>query len=93
MLRNLVLALAMAMTVGGLALIALGVPAIQLPIFGALLLVGTLCERVVYKRLEAAPARADRFQPTGERFFDDATGAPVTVWTDPKTGERKYVRD
>ena len=92
MLRNLVLAVAVAMTVGGLALIAVGIPAIQLPIFGALLLVGTLCERVVYKRLEAAPGPS-RFQPTAERFFDDASGVPVTVWTDPKTGERKYVRD
>ena len=92
MLRNLVLALAIAMTVGGLALIAFGIPAVQLPIFGVLLLVGTLCERVFYKRLEAAPTHS-RFQPTPERFFDDATGAPVTVWTDPKTGERKYVRD
>ena len=93
MLRNLILALAVAMTVGGLALITLGVPAVQLPIFGVLLLIGTLCERVFYKRLEAAPAHDGRFQPTAERFFDDATGAPVTVWTDPKTGERKYVRD
>ena len=92
MLRNLVLALGAAMTLGGVALIAMGMPAVQLVVFGGLLLVGTLFERVVYKRLEAAPAH-DRFQPTAERFFDDATGAPVTVWTDPKTGERKYVRD
>ncbi len=93
MLRNLVLALAAAMTLGGLALLAFGIPAFQLVVFGVLLLIGTLCERVFYKRLEAAPAHDGRFQPTAERFFDDATGAPVTVWTDPKTGERKYVRD
>ena len=91
-LRNLVLALAAAMTLGGVVLLALRIPAFQLVTFGVLLLVGTLFERVVYKRIEAGPPQP-RFQPTGERFFDDATGAPVTVWTDPKTGERKYVRD
>jgi hypothetical protein len=29
---------------------------------------------------------------TAERFIDDETGESVTVWLEPKTGERRYVR-
>ena len=62
-------------------------------VFGAgLLLAGTVFERVRYKRLATA-APESRFRRTAERFFDTETGAPVTVWADPATGERKYVRD
>ena len=92
MLRNLLLGVAGLMTAAGVGLLAFGIPAYQLVIFGPLILAGVLFERVTYKKLEAAPPQP-RFQPTTERFFDDASGAPVTVWTDPKTGERKYVRD
>ena len=88
MLRNLVLALAAALTLAGAGLVAAGIPAFGLLLFGVLLLAGTAFERVRYKRLEGG-----RFQPTPERFIDDATGAAVTVWTDAATGERKYVRD
>ena len=92
MLRNLVLALAAALTLAGAGLVAAGIPAFGLLLFGVLLLAGTAFERVRYKRLEPPPSPG-RFAPTPERFIDDATGAAVTVWTDAVTGERKYVRD
>lgn len=93
MLRNLVLAFAALLTLGGAMLTVVVWPAgVELLMFGLLLLVGTLFERVRYKRLATAAPDA-RFRPTPERFRDDATGAPVTVYVDPATGERAYVRE
>ena len=31
------------------------------------------------------------WQPTAEKFIDDESGRPVTVWFNPKTGARRYV--
>ena len=93
MLRNLLLGFAALMVVAGLALTAFAGPAaLQLVGFGALLLVGTLFERVVYKRVAAGPPSA-RFQRTPERFRDPTSGEAVTVYADPATGERAYVRE
>ena len=93
MLRDFVLGLAAVLTVAGAILVAaVGPAAIQVLVFGLLLLLGTLFERWRYKRL--APGAPDgRFQRTPERFVDDATGAPVTVYVDPATGERAYVQE
>ena len=57
-----------------------------------LLLAGTVFERVRYKRLQPS-APGGRFVRTPERFRDEATGADVTVYADPATGERAYVRE
>lgn len=57
-----------------------------------LLLVGTVWERVRYKQVTAA-APGGRFRRTAERFRDPTTGEPVTVYADPATGERAYVRE
>ena len=93
MLRNLVLALAVLVTLTGvLALAAVGAGAGGWIAFGALLLVGTVFERARYKRLQPSAPGAG-FVRTAERFKDDATGAPVTVYADPATGERAYVRE
>ena len=93
MLRDLVLAFAVLVTLTGVALTVLFPPfGFQLLGFGVLLLVGTAFERVRYKRL-ATGAPDARFQRTAERFRDPATDAPVTVYADPATGERVYVRD
>ena len=93
MLRNLVLGFAVLLTVGGAMLIAVAGPAgLSTFLFGLMLLIGTLFERVRYKRLVGAPPDA-RFERTRERFLDDAAGAPVTVYVDPATGERAYVRE
>jgi hypothetical protein len=74
-----------ALVVGAIA------PAVALAIFGGLLLLGTLFERVRYKRLgPSIPAGSVR---TDERFVDDESGKTVTVYVDPATGERTYVTD
>jgi hypothetical protein len=65
---------------------------LQALITGVILLGGVFFERAAYKPLETKPP-ADRFQRTPERFIDPETGAPVTVFIDPATGERTYVKD
>ncbi|MBE7219355.1 MAG: hypothetical protein INR64_12850 [Caulobacteraceae bacterium] len=93
MLRAVVLAVAAALFVLSLVALVVGGPgALGLVIGAGVLLAGTLFERVRYKHLAATPPEG-RFRPTPERFIDTETGAPVTVWVDPATGERKYVRD
>lgn len=93
MLRGVVLACTGGLFALSLLALALAGPAALGWVFGSgLLLAGTVFERVRYKRLATAVADG-RFHPTPERFFDTETGAPVTVWADPATGERKYVRD
>lgn len=61
-------------------------------VFGVLLLIGTLLERVRYKPLESG-LPGDGWIATDERFFDDETGKPVRVWVEPATGERRYVAE
>ena len=93
MLRNVVGALAAVAVIASGAAVVLGGPA-ALPVFvtSLLVLVGTLWERVRYKRL--APVAPDpRFRRTPERFLDPETGAKVTVYADPATGDRAYVRE
>ena len=93
MLRNLVLLLAGALCVVGAAATAFAWPAgLAWLAWGLILLIGTVFERVRYKRLAAA-APEPRFRRTDERFFDPGTGEPVTVYADPATGERSYVRE
>ncbi len=93
MLRNLVLALAVGATLLGALCVTYAGPA-GLPwlVFGLLLLVSCVFERVRYKRL-AAGAPDARFLRTDERFKDPTTGVLVRVYADPATGERAYVRE
>lgn len=67
-------------------------PSYMFMFWGAVIIAGTVFERFRYKSLEKK-APAGNWQRTTERFIDDETGAPVTVWLDPVTGERKYVQD
>jgi uncharacterized membrane protein HdeD (DUF308 family) len=94
MLRNFILALGGFAFVGGLIALFAGTfsPAFVLVFWGVLLIVGTVYERVRYKPVEAV-APTGNWVRTEERFIDDETGQPVTVYMDPETGERKYVRD
>jgi hypothetical protein len=71
---------------------------------GTVLLAGVILERTRYRSLDAersgaghgpgggepGPA-APRFRPTEERFVDPTTGVPMRVYTDVRTGERRYV--
>ena len=97
MLRN---GIRIGVAVVGLALILIGVlvltrgapGGLQALITGVILCGGVIFERAAYKPLETASPDA-RFQRTAERFIDPETHAPVTVFVDPATGERKYVKD
>jgi hypothetical protein len=65
----------------GWQLLAIGIP----------VLIGTLFERWRYRRAEHAVG--NQWQRTGERFLDPATGEPIEVYFDPRTGERRYVSE
>ena len=93
MLRNVVLGFG-ALSLIGMALPGIAgntAPAIMLGVWGVILIAGTIFERVRYKPvLPKQPRGAVRTQ---ERFFDETTQKPVTVYVDPATGERSYVED
>jgi hypothetical protein len=94
MLRNLAIALGVICFGGGLiALLADAWPGALISlILGALLLLGTVWERVHYKPLEVVKPGAG-FVATDECFVDDETGKLVRVYLEPTTGERRYVRE
>lgn len=91
MLRAVVIAAGAILTCVGVGLIASGVhaPGWQALAVGVTVLMGTLFERWRYRRIEE-PSNG-RWQRTDEKFIDPATGDPVEVMFDPRTGERRYV--
>ena len=56
----------------------------------ALFVAGTLFERFHYRGSTEAPLDGE-WQATPERFIDEESGRPVTVWFNPRTGARRYV--
>ena len=71
---------------------------------GAIIVAAVILERTRYRSLHAeltgdahgagggeTHPPEPRFRPTEERFVDPTTGVPMQVWTDPATGERRYV--
>jgi hypothetical protein len=94
MLRAVVLALGVLGFLAGLVALAFHAfpPAAVFAFWGALVVIGTIYERYRYKPLEAGRPGGNR-EPTAERFIDDETGKAVTVYLDPRTGERKYVTE
>jgi hypothetical protein len=94
MLRNVTIAIGGLAFLGGLVALVADVctPGWVFAFWGGLILLGTIYERVIYKPVEtASPGGA--WVKTSERFVDDHTGKPVTVYVDPKNGERKYVQE
>jgi hypothetical protein len=59
-------------------------------IASALLLAGIVFERRRYGAAQAKPI-GGAWRETSERFVDDASGRPVSVWYNEATGERRYV--
>jgi hypothetical protein len=55
-----------------------------------ILFVGSLFERVRYKKLENADP-GPGWRETDERFIDPETKQSVTVFFNPTSGERRYV--
>ena len=94
MLRNVVIVVGVMSLVCGLIALAIGAfpPGAIFAFWGAIVVLGTVLERVRYKQIEASRPGAG-WQRTAERFVDDATGQFVTVYIEPGTGERAYVRE
>jgi hypothetical protein len=92
-LRGILIGVGLVCVVTALILLILGAigPALSFTIFGGLILLGTLFERVRYKRL--APRVPPGAVRTDERFIDEESGKTVTVYVDPATGERTYVTE
>jgi hypothetical protein len=94
MLRSIVIAVGVLCIGGGVLALATGMwpGAIGPAVFGALLLLGTVWERLYYKPLERGRP-GPGWVATEERFIDEDSGRAVRVWVEPKSGERAYVRD
>lgn len=83
-----------AFTAGGIALaVGLRAPgALGLLVPGVLMLGGACFERIAYRRLDAEPPPGPDWARTGERFRDPLTRAPIEVFHNRRTGERRYIR-
>jgi hypothetical protein len=93
MLRAIAYGFALVLLTAGVVGIVLdGMPALPLALLPAALLIGLLCERYLYKPLQDVPP-ADGWERTEERFVDPKTGRLVSVYYNPRTGERRYVAD
>ena len=94
MLRNVLIGIGLVALLCGLDTLASGAssPAVVFGVWGAILVLSLLIERFRYKPL-ASSRPGSGWQRTAERFVDDETGREVTVYVEPATGERAYVRD
>ena len=74
------------------AVLAAPAPVILWPAgLGLLLVIGTVFERVRYKKVTPTPPLGSGWVATSERFRDPATDRWVQVYFKPETGERSYV--
>ncbi len=92
MLRMLVLGFGGALILASCVVAATGIaaPALWLFTLGALTVVGTVFERVLYKPLkDGSPGPG--WTDTGERFVDPGTGKMVKVLFNAASGARQYV--
>jgi hypothetical protein len=80
------------------------VSALFLFVPGGVMIAAVFLERTRYRSLHAeqtgdghGPGGGEtqrpegRFRPTDERFVDPTTGVAMQVWSDPSSGERRYV--
>lgn len=93
MRRGLITIGVLVVIVGAMALIS-GIVSTSLVFlfWGGAIIAVIVFERVSYKRLEDK-SPGPGWQRTTERFVDEETGAMVTVYVQPETGERAYVKD
>jgi hypothetical protein len=91
-LRLAVLIVGVLLLFGGAIAAGYDVPGLSLwlLIAGGVTVVGTLCERVLYKPL-LPKNPGTGWVKTEERFVDPDTGKTVDVFYDPRSGERQYV--
>ena len=92
--RAILIVIGVLCVLGGLVALATGAfpPAAIFACWGVLILIGTVFERVIYKKTQAAPPGAGWVR-TQERFLDDTTGKPITVYVQPASGERQYIEE
>ena len=76
---------------GAIATMA-GCAGIAPAVLGATLILALLFERYVYKPIRTEPPGAG-WERTEERFADPRSGRSVTVYFNPRTGERRYVAE
>jgi hypothetical protein len=93
-LRGLVLLVGAVLFLGGCATLALNLfpGGFVFLVLGALFIIGIVFEQVIYKPVSKRRPGAG-WQRTTERFIDDRSGKPVTVYVEPATGERAYVEE
>lgn len=90
MLRTFVLVIAMLLFTAAVIGAVID-PAVWPTLIAAtVVLVGIMLERRRYGASQAKPIGGG-WRETSERFVDDASGRPVTVWYNDATGERRYV--
>src|SRR5450631_352989 len=92
MLRGAVIAIGVLCLLGGLLSLTfhIGPLALVFLMWGVVLIGSIVYERYRYKPIEQSLPGSSWVETT-ERFIDDETGEPVTVYVQAATGERKYV--
>jgi hypothetical protein len=92
-LRAAVLGLGGIAVAAGALLIGAGArgAGVNLIVIGAIIVLGTVFERWRYRK--TPPPAGARWERTGERFVDPATGETMEVHYDPASGERRYLRE
>jgi hypothetical protein len=90
MLRSVLFAIGIGLFVAASAAAFDGLRTIPLAVFTAILTLALLFERHVYKPIRP-DAPGPGWEKTAERFIDLRTGQSVTVYFNPRTGERRYI--
>ena len=90
MLRAIVTGAAMVLLAVAIIGIAIEPASWPMLLMAGVLALGVLAERVGYRGAEQGGNDAD-WEETAERFRDEASGQPVVVWFNRRTGERRYV--
>jgi hypothetical protein len=90
MLRAVLFAIGVVLLIAALVATVAGWPATPLAAFGAILTLAPLFERYVYKPIRPEPP-GPGWERTTEQFVDPQSGQSVTVYFNPRTGERRYV--
>jgi hypothetical protein len=90
--RAVLLVIGMVLLIAASVAAIAGWPTIPLVVPGAVLVPGLLFERYVYKPIRTASPGAG-WERTAERFADPRSSRNVTVYFNPRTGERRYVAE
>ena len=91
--RSLIVIGTLVLVLGAAALLSGNAePSVVFIVWGAVLVAVIVFERFRYKRLEHRRP-GPGWERTTERFVDEETGRTVTVYIEPRTGERAYVEE